>query len=246
MVDEGAIFCPKKRDSLMLVHEDLLQVRAPGVCFYVLKDREELYLIDGGFVGGRWFLARALRKQGWEDLPVIGILLTHGHLDHVLNVKKLADDKSAWVAGSKLDLAHFEGKATYTGCGKLTGFLESFGRTVFSYESFVPDRFLQPGEKLEIWGGLEVVALPGHTSGHVGFYSAERGMLFCGDTFASFGCFSHLPPRIFNKDSEENRLSFERVLEMDLQGVLPNHCWSGRPEKHLLALRKLAKKVSRL
>ncbi len=31
--------------------EDILQVRAPGLNFYVLRDSEGLYLIDAGFLG---------------------------------------------------------------------------------------------------------------------------------------------------------------------------------------------------
>lgn len=47
--------------------EDLLQIRAPGVSFYVLRDSKGLYLIDGGFIGGRRELRRELKKQGSRD-----------------------------------------------------------------------------------------------------------------------------------------------------------------------------------
>lgn len=40
--------------------QDLLQVRSLGVCFYVLRDSHGLYLIDGGFIGGRSSLRHAL------------------------------------------------------------------------------------------------------------------------------------------------------------------------------------------
>ena len=42
------------------MRDDILQVRAPALCFYVLRDSTGLYLIDGGFIGGPYLLARAL------------------------------------------------------------------------------------------------------------------------------------------------------------------------------------------
>lgn len=228
----------------MLIAEDLLQVRTRFVCFYVLRDEEGLYLIDTGFVGGRRALTQALEKYGWEDLPIIGILLTHGHLDHILNVRKLAEETGAWVAGSQRDLAHFEGRASYFGVSKVTGILEGMAKKAFAFQSFTPDRFLQEGETLQIWSGLEVIALPGHTKGHVGFYSASRRLIFCGDLFASMERFSHLPPLFFNEDSAQNVGSIERVLALELNGACPNHCDSASAEEHLIALRSVFNRAS--
>jgi hypothetical protein len=53
------------------MQEDLLQIRSLGVNFYVLRDAEGLYLIDGGFVGGRHLLRRALKKRGWSGERII-------------------------------------------------------------------------------------------------------------------------------------------------------------------------------
>ncbi len=62
---------------------DLLIVRTLIVQFFVLRDGDVLYLIDTGFIGGRRALHAALVARGWDTLPIRGILLTHGHLDHV-------------------------------------------------------------------------------------------------------------------------------------------------------------------
>lgn len=223
----------------MLIAKDLLQVRTALVCFYVLRDEQGLYLIDTGFVGGKRSLQRALKEYGWEELPILGVLLTHGHLDHIFNVRPIIEESGAWVAGSEADLAHFEGKASYSGVGKGVGWLEEMAKRIFGFEPFAPDRFLREGDLLEIWGGLEVISLPGHTRGHVGFYSASRRLIFCGDLFASMERFSHLPPLFFNEDSAQNVGSIERVLALELNGVCPHHCDSASVEEHLIALRSV-------
>ncbi|MEI8393100.1 MAG: hydroxyacylglutathione hydrolase [Rhodospirillaceae bacterium] len=35
---------------------------------------------------------------------------------------------------------------------------------------------------------IQVIATPGHTSGHISFYFPRAGLLFCGDTLFSLGC----------------------------------------------------------
>ena len=224
----------------MLINENLLQVRSLGVAFYVLRDEHGLYLIDSGFLDARRKLRGELKEVGWDKIPILGILLSHGHLDHILHVKNLANEHGAWVAGSAADLVHFEGRPKYSGFSKLIGWAEWWGRVCLPFQSFTPDRFLEEGQELDFWGGLEVVSLPGHTAGHIGFYSPLRKLLFCGDLFASFGGLSHLPPSIFNEDSEKNRKSISRALELDLDGVLPNHCKPDSPQKHLQAMIQVA------
>ncbi|HBN77787.1 MAG TPA: hypothetical protein DD473_18655 [Planctomycetaceae bacterium] len=78
-----------------LLYDDLLQVRAPAVNFYVLRDSSGLTLLDAGFIGGRSLLRQALKKQEWEREPIRGIIVTHGHLDHILNVAKVAREAGA-------------------------------------------------------------------------------------------------------------------------------------------------------
>lgn len=44
----------------------ILQIRASGVNFHVLRDSTGLYLIDAGFIGAWNSLLRGLRERGWE------------------------------------------------------------------------------------------------------------------------------------------------------------------------------------
>jgi glyoxylase-like metal-dependent hydrolase (beta-lactamase superfamily II) len=227
------------------MRDDILQVRAPALCFYVLRDSQELYLIDGGFIGGRYLLSRALRKRGWDQLPIRGVIVTHGHLDHILNVASLAKDTRAWIAAPRLDAAHYQGRFRYCGAGRVCGVLEALGRRLFSYSPFQPDQWLDDQSEIPIWHGLTAIHLPGHTDGHTGFYCRHLKLLFCADLFASYGTISHPPPAIFNSRPDLIRSSITRALSLELEGVIPNHCDAAPFSEHLNRLRLLKERLER-
>ncbi len=221
------------------MQHDILQVRAPALNFYVLRDASGLYLIDAGFIGGRFLLKRALRGRGWDSEAIRGIIVTHGHLDHILNVAAIARQTGAWIAAPRLDADHFSGHPRYTGWAHVAGCLESIGRPVLSFRPFIPDRWLDDGDFIDVWHGLRALHLPGHTRGHMGFHCERLGLLFSADLFSSYREVPRLPPNIFNSAPEQIPRSVAKALALDLAGVIPNHCDRAMPEAHLQRLRRL-------
>ncbi len=225
------------------IASDLIQIRTPAVSFHVLRDDNGLYLIDAGFISGWKHLQRALVARGWEKLPIIGILVTHGHLDHILNVAEIAERTGAWIAAPRLDLPHYAGQPHYRNLARVTGFLEALGRPILGFKSFSPDRLLDDGDEIDVWHGLRAVHLPGHTAGHTGFYCERLRLLFAADLFASHSWCARIPPAIFSSETKKIPASLAKALQLDLTGVLPNHADRASPEVHLERLRILHRRL---
>ena len=97
-----------------------------------------------------------------HQLQLQGILVTHHHADHVGGVQALREATGAPAWGP-------------------------------AYEQLPePITRVQGGDTVDLLGGpWQVMDVPGHTSGHIAFYSAlalPQPVLFCGDTLFSGGC----------------------------------------------------------
>ncbi|SUC09330.1 beta-lactamase-like protein [Pasteurella canis] len=107
------------------------------------------------------------------ELNLKVILLTHGHLDHVGAAPKIKQHFQVEIIGPhSLDYYWF---------AQLPQQSQKFG--LFEIAAFTPDRWLdKEGEIVEIGEmKFEVLHLPGHTPGHIGFIEHQKRIAFTGD-----------------------------------------------------------------
>ncbi len=96
-----------------------------------------------------------------------GILVTHGHWDHLLGVADLAEGTGAGVYMAEGERALLESPAGFTPAD-------------ISLRPYTPDVLLQGGETIEAAGiPFDVLAVPGHSPAHLAYYA--DGCLFSGD-----------------------------------------------------------------
>lgn len=108
------------------------------------------------------------------------ILVTHHHHDHVGGVAEL----------KKATGAHVYGPAAET----------------------IParDTALEANGHLEVLGlALTVMAVPGHTLGHIAYYESSQGLLFSGDTLFAAGC-----GRLFEGTPAQMHHSLQRFVAL--------------------------------
>ncbi len=203
---------------MKMLRPDLVAIRGWFVCSHLLIAGRDLVLIDTGLFGDAHRIRRAVTVLG----ELKAILLTHGHLDHTGNAAALQDWSSAKVYAPVGDDDHIAGTHRYQGVARVCGGLEAVGRVFMQYRPPRVDVWVRDGDELPFWGGLQVVGLPGHTTGHVGFLAACKRVFFPGDAFA-LSWRVVLPPGIFNADSRQVRESFTKAAQVDADLFVPAH-----------------------
>jgi hydroxyacylglutathione hydrolase len=118
-----------------------------------------------------------------QHLRLDAILITHHHYDHIGGIAKLREQFDVPVYGPRAEASKIPA---------LT-------------------QLLDDGDTLSALGfELQVMALPGHTLGHIAYYRpGANPLLFCGDTLFSAGC-----GRLFEGTPQQMHDSLARIAAL--------------------------------
>lgn len=136
-------------------------------CTIVWDENKNAAIIDAGDNA-----AALIRFVEEQRLNVQKLLITHGHLDHIMAVKTVANYFNVKIFGShQLDQPLFEQLPSSCVCYGLD-----------SVPAFIPDHWLNEGDQINV-GSLvfDVRHLPGHSPGHIGFFDFQNKIGFSGD-----------------------------------------------------------------
>lgn len=164
--------------------ENVYQIDGGFVNAYLIVEDGELILIDALMSQSGKKIFAAVKEIGYSPKDVKWILITHGDGDHVGGVNAVRA-----VSGAKVYATQIEADAMAAGESSRPLKPKGLLKVLFKLrEAFAPkrpvlvDEIMEPGQSLPVLGGLEVVATPGHTPGHVSLYAPEAGVLFAGDS----------------------------------------------------------------
>lgn len=136
-------------------------------CTIVWDEAKNAAIIDAGDEADK--IIRFVEQQ---ELTVQKLLITHGHLDHIMAVKTIATHFGVSIWGShEADKPLFE---------QLPNSCAKYGLPPVA--AFLPDHWLNEGDRVSV-GSLtfQVRYLPGHSPGHIGFFDLNNRIAFTGD-----------------------------------------------------------------
>jgi glyoxylase-like metal-dependent hydrolase (beta-lactamase superfamily II) len=163
----------------------------PGVVAnpYLILDADGLTLIDAAMPRSEKKILAYVASLGRSPRDLKRILLTHSDIDHIGSLAALQKATGARTYASKIE-ADAIAKGKPSRMIKRKGF--SLRRLLFALlgpfmrpAPLKVDEILTDGQVLPIAGGLRVIDTSGHTPGHISFFAAASGILFCGDSMVT-------------------------------------------------------------
>lgn len=150
----------------MEIKRAVLGMAATNCYFACNRETKETIIIDPA--DNAELLIRALTTGGYKPAA---ILLTHGHVDHILAVNALRERFGIKAYAHEAEKAVLE--STRYNLSTM------FGAAC----TMKADVYLRDGEEIELAGfSIRVIHTPGHTPGGCCFYIRDEKVLFSGDT----------------------------------------------------------------
>lgn len=198
---------------------------------YVIDTGAGLAVVDAGLNKASVDrLERAFKNSIYQFEDIRYILITHFHNDHTGGLAELQSRVDAPTYAHVLEAPYIRGERPpiYAHPSELKG----LSRQIYRYlpQKITPARVdveVQDEEMLNrVLPGLQVIHLPGHTPGQVGYYLNESRILIGGDVMMSLPVGLRMPFRASTFAWEQAKDAIRRVADMDVLVLCLGH---GRP-----------------
>lgn len=188
------------------------------------------FLVDAGLGQCAGRIKKAAREHFGEYGKISGILLTHGHFDHVGALTDLANEWDVPVYAHPLERPYLTGRSSYPPPDPTVG-----GGALAFMAGMYPKEPVNLGERVQAFPsdgtipglpGWQVLHTPGHTAGHVSFFRGSDRTLIVGDAFVTIKQESllavlrqkkeiHGPPAYFTSDWQAAQRSVEKLASLN-------------------------------
>lgn len=200
----------------------------------LILDGEQSLLVDTGLPDTLDQLSQELARYGVNPQSLSAVLITHHDIDHLGNLKALkAINPALIVITSDGEVPFVEGRVAAQklqdiASGKLVigdeqkAWADTMAR-VFPTLSTPVDEVVQDGDVLTLADGIEIIATPGHTPGHISLYHHATQTLISGDALnLNQGQLSG-PNSRMTHDLDLAKTSLKRLASYPLRRVIAFH-----------------------
>ncbi|MBN1681774.1 MAG: MBL fold metallo-hydrolase [Anaerolineae bacterium] len=151
-----------------------------AVNLYVLDDEAGVTIIDAGLPGSTKRIVDLLRAIGRSPSDVKHILVTHADIDHVGSLRPLVKATGAPVYASAETQRYIKRRGVPPHV-RFPLSLVSRVMVLVIGGGIKDGQVVAGGDRLDIAGGIRVIATPGHTPDHVSYFWERERVLFAGD-----------------------------------------------------------------
>jgi glyoxylase-like metal-dependent hydrolase (beta-lactamase superfamily II) len=194
---------------------------------FLIEDGTDLTLIDTLYETDARLVHQEIRRLGRSISDLKRIVLTHAHRSHLGGLADLKRQSGATLYAHpwEADIIAGERKAqpvTILPRRPLRAYVPFQLGLALGLGKHPPCRIDETLAEEDEIGGLRVLHTPGHTPGHLAFYSEEHAVLLSGDSIATWPRFEAGWPA-FNLNPQQQRDSIRRLAALEPRKVGVGH-----------------------
>jgi glyoxylase-like metal-dependent hydrolase (beta-lactamase superfamily II) len=199
----------------------------------LLWDKQNIILVDCGFIGSLPYLEKELRRHGLSAEQITGLVLTHHDHDHIGSLNDIKDkNQKIKILSSEIEAEYISGRQkslrliqaeqyNETLTGKDKEFGEQFVQYLKTVNICLIDEIVH--DKDSICTGVSVVYTPGHTPGHISLYLEEENTLLAGDAVAIENDKLVIANPQFTLDMSNALNSIAKIKSMKIEKIICYH-----------------------
>ena len=181
-------------------------------------------LVDTGLPGQLDAITTVLADAGVNVADLKRIILTHQDIDHVGSLHDLVQADGARVLAYAVETPYIDGSELPRFARPEVLAQRPELRAVAEHFQFTPvDEQLQDGMRLDLAGGVRVIATPGHTPGHMCLYHERTRTLIAGDALTANDGQLMGPNEGATPDMPTASQSVQKLAQLDVQTIICYH-----------------------